>query len=316
MAVNTPKTAPFPIDATLTGIAIAYRNTNLIADMVLPRVPVQTKEFKWMNYDKAERFTLPNTLVGRKGRPTEVDFGANEDTSQTNDYGLDDVVPHDDIIQAAAAGNGYNPLGHATEALTDLILLDREVRAAKLLFSASSYITGQKETLSGTDRWSDYDNSSPKEQLLDALDVPLMRPNVLTLGQSVWTKLRQHPQLVSSILRNDGRSGTITRQQLADLLEIEEVIVGQGFVNIAKPGQTASMQRVWGNHASLMHRNRLANTQRGVTFGFTAQYQGRIAGQMPDPVNGLRGAVRVRAGESVKELVVAPDLGYFFENVI
>lgn len=316
MAVNTPKTAPFPIDATLTGIAIAYRNTGLIADMVLPRVPVQTKEFKWMNYDKAERFTLPNTLVGRKGRPTEVDFSANEDTSKTNDYGLDDVVPNDDIIQAAAAGNGYNPLGHATEALTDLILLDREVRAAKLLFSASSYITGQKETLSGTDRWSDYDNSSPKEQLLDALDVPLMRPNVLTLGQSVWTKLRQHPQLVSSILRNDGRSGTITRQQLADLLEIEEVIVGQGFVNIAKPGQTASMQRVWGNHASLMHRNRLANTQRGVTFGFTAQYQGRIAGQIAEPNSGLRGAVRVRAGESVKELVVAPDLGYFFENVI
>jgi hypothetical protein len=316
MAVNVPKTAPFPIDATLTGIAIAYRNTNLIADMVLPRVQVATKEFKWTRYDKDERFTVPNTLVGRKGRPTEVDFGATEDTSQTHDYGLDDIVPNDDIIQAAAAGNGYNPLGHATEALTDLILLDREVRTAGVIFSASSYVTGQKETLSGTDLWSDYDNSTPKEQLLDALDVPLMRPNVLTLGQSVWTKLRQHPQLVSSILRNDGRSGTITRQQLADLLEIEEVIVGQGFVNIAKPGQAASMQRVWGNHASLMHRNRLANTQRGVTFGFTAQYQGRIAGQMPDPVNGLRGAVRVRAGESVKELVVAPELGYFFENVI
>jgi hypothetical protein len=37
---------------------------------------------------------------------------------------------------------------------------------------------------------------------------------------------------------------------------------------------------------------------------------------MPEPKLGLRGGVRVRVGESVKELVIAKDLGYFFENAI
>ncbi|MEC7121105.1 MAG: phage capsid protein, partial [Pseudomonadota bacterium] len=233
-----------------------------------------------------------------------------------HDHGLDDLIPNDDIIQAAASGSNHSPVNHATEALTDLVLLGREKRVADAVFGAGSYASGFKETLSGTDQWDDYDNSNPREQMLDVLDLPLMRPNVLVLGQAVWTKLRQHPKLVSSVLGNSGQQGTITRQQLAELLEIEEVLVGQGWVNLAKPGQDPQMVRVWGKHASLIHRNRLATTQRGVTFGFTAQYQGRISGQIPEPKVGLRGAVRVRVGESVRELIVANELGYFFENAI
>lgn len=316
MAVNTPSVTPFPVDPTQTGITLAYRNQTLISDMVLPRVNVPTKEFKWNEYSKEERFTLPETLVGRKGMPNEVEFGFEEKTSAVRDHALDDVIPNDDIIQAAAGATNYNPVNHATEALTDLILLDRERRVANTVFGAASYASGFKDTLSGTDQWDDFDNSNPREQMLDALDVPLMRPNVLVLGQAVWTKLRQHPKLVSSVLGNSGQQGTITRQQLAELLEIEEVLVGQGWVNIAKPNQTPSLTRVWGKHASLIHRNRLANTQRGATFGFTAQYQSRIAGQMPDPKVGMRGGVRVRVGESVRELIVANELGYFFENAI
>lgn len=319
MANNTPVTAPFPINPVMTGIAIAYRNQALIADMVLPRVPVATKEFKWQKYAKSERYTLPETLVGRRGRPKQVEFGATEESSSVRDYGLDDPIPNDDITQAAAAGQGYSPVNHAVEGLTDLILLDREVRAAELIFNTANYDSSLQDTLSGGDQWSDYDNSDPVDQLLSALDAPIYRPNVLTLGQAVWTKLRKHPKVVAAVFANGGNAstgGVITREQLAAVLEIEEILVGQGWLNTAKKGQDVDMERVWGNHAALIYRNRLANTQRGITFGFTAQYQGRIAGQMPDSNIGLRGGVVVRVGESVRELIVAPDCGYFFENAI
>ena len=69
MATNTPNVAPFPINPVQTGITLAYKNLTLIADSVMPRVNVATKEFKYQKYDKAERFTVPNTLVGRKGAP-------------------------------------------------------------------------------------------------------------------------------------------------------------------------------------------------------------------------------------------------------
>lgn len=319
MANNTPKTTPFPVDPVMTGITIAYRNQSLIGDMILPRVQVGTKEFKWQKYAQEERYTVPETLVGRRGRPKQVEFGATEESSMVYDYGLDDPIPNDDITQAAAGGQGYSPVNHAVESMTDLILLDREIRVADMIFSPDSYASGFKETLSGTDQWSDFDNSDPVQQILDALDTPIMRPNVFTLGQAVWTTLRQHPKIVAAVNAMGGNAavgGVVTRQQLAAILEIEEVLVGQGWVNTAKKGQNPTISRVWGNHASLIYRNRLANTQRGITFGFTAQYQGRIAGQMPDMNIGLRGGVNVRVGESVRELIVAPDCGYFFENAI
>jgi len=94
-----------------------------------------------------------------------------------------------------------SPVNHATEALTDLILLRREKRVADLVFSNDSYNSGHKETRSGTDQWSDYTNSEPREQILEALDVPLQRPNIFVLGNDTWRLLRQHPQIVSSTFR-------------------------------------------------------------------------------------------------------------------
>jgi hypothetical protein len=312
MAVDTPHTAPFPVSAVLTGITLAYRNTNLIADNVLPRVPVGAREFKYWTYSREDRFTVPETLVGRKGMPNEVEFGATEEAGKVQDYGLDDVIPNDDISQAPA---GYDPKGHAVEAMTDLILLDREVRAANLLFNPNSYVASNVVTLSGSSQWSDA-SSDPLKALLSALDTPMMRPNVLVLGQAAWTILRQHPALVSAALANSGTKGTVTREQLASLLEVEEVVIGQGYFNTAKPGQPAQMTRVWGKHAALIYRNKLANSQRGATFGFTAQWGNRVAAEWAEPKWGLRGAVRVRAGESVRELVIAPDLGMLFQNVV
>lgn len=117
--------APFPIDPELTAIAIAYRNGRMISDEVLPRVPVGKQEFKFWKYDLAQGFTVPETLVGRKSKPNEVEFSATDETGSTEDHGLDAPVPQADIDNAPT---NYNPLGHATEQTTNLILLDREAR--------------------------------------------------------------------------------------------------------------------------------------------------------------------------------------------
>ncbi len=108
----------------------------------------------------------------------------------------------------------------------------------------------------------------------------------------------------------------MSRQALAQLFELEEVLVGEGWLNTAKKGQAATFARVWGKHCSLIYRDRLADANRGVTFGFTAEFGTRVAGSIPDPNIGLRGGQNVRVGESVKELVTANDLGYFVQNAV
>lgn len=307
---------PFPLDTRLTGISLAYTNKTLIADSVLPRVPVGGQTFKWLNFNKADRFTIPNTRIGRKGMPNEVEFSATETPGNVFDYGLDDVVPNDDIV---AAPQGYDPLGNATEGLTDLLLLDREVRVASLVFNPATYPVGNKVQNTAGAYW-DQDASNPVAQITDALNGMLMRPNVAVFSRKVYDALRRHPKVIAAVFPLGGNAaggGMANRQQLAELFELEEVLVGEGFVNTAKPGQAATIVRVWGNHAAFLHRNRLANTRSPqMTFGYTAQWQSRVAGRIEEPKVGLRGAVRVRVGESVNEIVCAADVGYLIQDAI
>lgn len=307
-------TRPFPINPKLTAIAIAYRNPDiaLIADQVLPLTPTD-QEFKYLKYDLAQGFTVPDTRVGRKSAPTEVEFAATEVQDKCIDYGLDDLVPNEDID---ADNQGVDPLGTAAMYLTNLVQLAREQRAAALVFNTNSFAAGNQATLSGTSQWSDQANSDPVAAIGDALDVPVMRPNIAVFGQVTWTKLRRHPKIVQAIMGTAQGAGMVSRQAFADFFELQDVYVGAGFANSAKKGQTASMARVWGKHAAFIYRDRAAGPQAGVTFGFTAKFGNKIAGNMDEPKIGLTGSQRVRVGERVKEVVCATDLGYWFQNAV
>lgn len=313
---------PFPIQQELTAIALAYRNEQFIADQVLPRTPVGSREFKWQQFNRDEMFTVPQTQVGRKGEPNEVQFSGTEVAGFVNDYGLDDVVPNDDISSAPA---GYDPIGRAVEGITELIQLDREIRTANLVFNQNTYPAANRTTLSGTSQWSDFANSDPYTAIMTAFDGMLMRPNVLVLGRAVWSRLRVHPRVTAALApSSNGNSASTnangrpaTTQALAELLEVDRIIVGQSWVNAAKPGQPASMQRVWGRHVAGLHINPAASIRgNAITFGMTAEWGSRVAGTLNEPKTGLRGAQRVRAGESVRELITASDTGFLWTNAV
>lgn len=305
--------APFPIQPELTAIALEYRNTEMIADNVMPRVPVAKQDFKYLKHTLADGFTIPDTKVGRRAQPNQVEFSATEASASTLDYALDDSVPNEDIANAPP---NYDPLGKATEYITNLLALDREQRVATATFTAGNYGSSNKVTLSGTSQWSDFTNSNPVDAILAALDVMVMRANIMVIGQAVWTKLRQHPKILNAIFGPGGQAGIATREQVASVLELEALYVGRAFVNSAKKGQTASLARAWGKHAALIYRDSLASASRGTTFAFTGQFGSRIAGSFEDKDIGMRGGQRVRVGESVVEVLTANDLGYLFTNAV
>ena len=313
---------PFPIQQELTAIALAYSNRSYIADLVLPRVPVGSREFKWLQFNRDEMFTVPETMVGRKGVPNEVQFGATEVAGFVKDYGLDDLVPNEDLSAAPA---GYDPLGRAVEGTSELIALDREKRVADLVFNTATYPAANRATLSGTSQWSDYTNSDPYSAIMAARDGMLMPFNTGVIGRLAWSKLRVHPKITAALAPSaTGNTGTsnaqgapATLQAVADLLELDQILVGESWINTAKPGQTASLSRVWGKHMALLHINPIASIRgNAISFGYTAEYGSRVSGSIPEPKVGLRGAQRVRVGESVNEIVAASDVGYYFQNIV
>jgi hypothetical protein len=310
---------PFQPAPQYTAIALAYSNREMIADQVLPRLTVNERSFKWDRHTKGDLFQVPSTLVGRKGSPNEVEFTAVEETASVSDYGLDDVVPFED--QAAANSKpGMDPLGKAVEGVTQLIMLDREVRAADVVFNAATYPSANKVQLSGNDQWNEYGqaDSDPVADILAAKEAALMPYNTAVMGEAVWFALRRHPKLLAAYFPvNASGGGILSLQQFQELFEFDRVLVGRAYKATSKPGQTLALSRVWGNHFAMMHQNPLAGLRgNGITFGATAEYGNRFAGTMDEPKVGLRGATRVRVGEMVKELITANDCGYLVQDAI
>jgi hypothetical protein len=314
-------TTSFPVNPELAAVAIGYKNReiDLIADLVMPRVSV-AKKFAYTKYTIQDAFTVPATRVGRKSDPTVVDFGGTLVNAECVDWGLDDLVPNDEIeafdAQVIAGFSLPNPLAKSVSLLTGLILLDREIRVANLVTTLATYLAAQRTTLAGATQWSDFTNSNPLDALLAALDIPVMRPNTVVMGQAVWTKLRQHPRLIQAANASAQTGGAITRQDLADLLEVRNVLIGSGFANTAAKGQTPTFSRVWGKHCALLYVSEDQANADQPTFGFTGQFGTRIAGTFEETQKGLRGGQRVRVGESVLEVVASQEAGYFFQNAV
>lgn len=317
---------PFVVDPVLTAIAIGYSNPahTLIADQVLPRVPVLQEQFKWTEYPLEEGFTYPETEVGRKGRVNQVEFSGTERDGSTTDHGLEAPVPNSDIrVAAAARAQGrstYDPEARAAEGVSNLLALAREARVAALVHNAANYAADRKIVLSGTSQLSDYANSDPISVIKTGLESTLVyRPNTMVMGQAVWSKLSSHPVLINTVRGNLTNKGILTPEEFVRIFAgegIKRVLVGEPYVNLAKKGQPASLARVWGKHVALLHIDPAANTDQGITWGMTAQFGNKIAGRIEDPDIGLEGGVQIRVGEKVRELVIARDVGYLIQNAV
>lgn len=317
---------PFPVHATLTAIAIGYRNAadSLIADQVMPRIPVMSEEYKWTEYPLDETFTVPNTLVGRRGRVERVEFSGVERAGRTRDYGLEDGIPISDINAAAAmrARNlgVFDPEARAAEGLTNLILLDREVRVAAVVQNPLNYAPSRRLVLSGSDQL-----SHPDSKIIDTVKnvcqaTLIHRPNTVVMSRDSWTSISSHPELVNAIRGNVTSKGIITPDEFVRLFSgegLKRLLIGEGFVNTARRGQPLALNRVWGKSIEFLYLDQnVRPEQGGVTWGFTAQYGTRIAGSWEDKNVGLEGGKVVRVGEKVEEQVVAKDVGFILQNAV
>lgn len=304
----------FPLDPVVMAIQKGYRNARMIADLVLPRIPVTKQKFGYLVYDKADDFSIPDNYVGRKGTPNKVEFKATRDTDECEGYGLDYDVPKDDIDNAS--GGKHDPIAQAAQGIANQNALSREKRVADLVFNASAYGAANKKTLAGTDQF-DHADSDAVELITVGLDACVMRPTHMAISRHGWSGLSRNPAILKSVNRNAGDAGIARRRDVADLFELEDIYVGDAWYNTAKKGKTASLSRLWGKHCLLFYKDEsTTSTESGITFGFTAEWGDPVGGKKWNDNIGLHGGYTVRGGEFLKEKIMANDIAYFFEDCV
>ena len=317
---------PFVVSPYYTGITLSVPPGKMIADLVLPRVPVGGREFKYQVINSGDFYILPDTQVGRKGIPNQVEFGATEEGSFVLDHGLQDLVPQADIDAARSNMHNWDPVAQATINTTRLVNKSREKRVADLIFNTASYTAANRLTLSGSDQWSD-PTSDPIDAILAKFDGMLIRPNKGIFGRLGWSKFRLNPKVTSRLgsalygntPTTNAAAPPASLQAVADLLELDEIFVGEDWVNTAKKGQTPVMTRVWGKHAAFIHQEPVVSTTEGIaTFGYTAEYGNRrtYTTPMAPGTLGVDGGQSVVVGESLREVLTAQDCGFLFSNII
>lgn len=301
---------PIPVDAELTGIAVAAPVPGMIAEEVAPSVQVGAEAYKWTEYPVEQGLTVPDTKVGRTSRVKRVEFGGVQRDGSVDDHGLEDVVPATD----ATANSAIDPRALASEQTSQLVTLARELRCRDLYYTADNYLPAKVTTYGDGEGWYDPDVNA-LEEIEAAKDAAIVDFNTLILGRDGWAALRKNPFMVKAARpANTSGEGRLSMDEVKDLLEIESIIVGKALVNAAKPGQAASLQRAWSSHASLAFIERVVKSTKVFTFASTFRLTGKETRPFFDNNVGLNGGEVIRVGERLKEQIVAKAAGHLFLN--
>lgn len=316
------------ISTPLTFMSIAYAQdqNEFVARRVFPVVPVDKQYDKFYIFDQADF----NRVQMKKRAPATESAEGVYRLSNSN-YACDVFALHKDIAdqERGNADDVFSLDSEASEFLTQQALIQEEVDfAAKYMVGSvwGTTITGVAAAPGAGQvlQWND-GASTPLEDIAagqDAVHVGTGRKaNKLVLGQQVWTQLKNHPDIVDRIKYGAGPSAParVQRDAIAQLLEIDEVLVMGGVKNTAAEGQTGSQSFIGGKTALLVHA--AARPARMTpSGGYTFAWRGYMGGTSPVAISRFRmdqlKADRVEIESAYVQQITGSALGYAFVSIV
>ena len=136
-------------------------------------------------------------------------------------------------------------------------------------------------------------------------------PNKGVLGAGLWRHLVKHPDLIDRIkgAATPGSPAILTKQAIAALFELEELLVGSAVKDTGPEGGTAVRAYVWGNSMLVAYVTRTPSIM-SPSAGYVFQWKPRAVARYREDQE-HQDVVEVT--ESFDEVLVATDAGYFIK---
>jgi hypothetical protein len=310
-----PEVQQVHVDAALTNVSVAFRNPEFIAEFVAPAVPVRKQSDRYYIYDTEREAMRPSADQRAPGAEAqEVNFALSTDSYFCADHALSSAIPDEERENADPV---IQPDIDRTEFLTDRILLNREIALEKTL---STFPGINESTVSPTDQWQN-ETSDPIAAIgaarLNIFNGCQRRANTVILPFSVFEAIRNHPTVLDRIKYTT--TGVITEELLAQLLDVDRVLVPRAVKNTATKGQTPSITPIWGKNAYVMYVPQRPGLKQ-VSLAYTFQWTGAAGGVAGTVVerwreNG-RKADMIRVQKYYDHKIVAAGAGYRLMGVI
>jgi hypothetical protein len=303
-------------DPILTNLALGYSNEAYVAERLLPTLPVGTQSGKHFIYDRARFRPSPTGGVRAQGANSEeVKLSLTAGLPYfCDDHAKKIFVTDEDVDNNVQTLT--DPFQDATEHVTDIQLIDREVEAASVLTDTS--IMTQNVTLSGSDQFNDSANSDPVSVVQTAKTAihaaTFQMPNRLLIGKQVIDALMNHPDFIERVKYS--QLGVLTSDLLARIFDVEEVIVASAGKNTSAYGQTDTMGYIWGKNMILAYVDPRPRA-KFLTLGLTYQWKSAIVERLRGTDEQDRRGTYVRRGDHYyDQKLVSASAGYLIKNAV
>ena len=327
------------VNRPLTNISIAFMQDQsmFVADRIFPMVPVLKQSDVF--------FTIPRGHFNRdemtERAPGTESRGANY-TFDTDDYRATVWALHK-MIDDQSRANYDSPLA-PDRTTTEFLTRKGLIRKEKLWtdsFMKTGVWTFEADGVSGagTDRENlDFTDAAMNnvQHFSEAMSEPIevmrvmvrsvqmrtgFKPNVLVLGPKVYDALIDHPDIIGR-LDNGQTTGLAmaNRQSLAQLFEVEEIVVLEAIYNSADEGATDAHKFFTEKDALLLYRPSspgLEVPSAGYTFAWTGFIGGGDRGmRMKRMRMETHESDRVEIQMAFVHKQIAADLGLFMNGIV
>lgn len=295
------------VDPVLTRLLWGYLPPAWTGAVLFPIVPVEKEAGKIPKFG-AEAFQIYNCKRPIRGTRARIDYEAASIPYLCEEYSLEVAVDEREVEEAI-----FDARRRAAFTSENAIAMQVEYLQATQACNPDNYAVGNKTELTGTDQWSDLDDSDPIDDVgaaIDAIQGTIGQiPNVLVMGPAVMKSLKNHPAIIERIKYSE--RAIVTEDLLAAIFGIQTVKVAAA----AYSSEAGTFTSVWGKNVIIAFVPPAAARDTGApAYAYTLRKTGR-------PV--VKRYVDQRANS---EIVYAEDLldakilsdvaGYLIENAV
>lgn len=228
------------IDQNLTQVALAYRPTGMIADLIAPIVIVDKETNVYPVFNQGEALAIHSTLRARNTQAQRITRSVSSGNYACKNYALAYDQPIEDRANMDAAYAYQLDVG-ATTAVVDGLMLDWDNRVLQLVGSATNVSTG---FLTGSS-WIGATNGDPVSQIWKMMEQvqgsTAFKPNSLLFGWKAWNYFRRNSNARNYILGLNNGGGAVTRRSAQEAFEVDRLLVATAFKNTANEAQATAL---------------------------------------------------------------------------
>jgi len=298
------------VDPVLTTFARGYENSAFIGEELFPFAPVEKEAGKIPQFGK-DNFKLYNTERAITADSNRMQIG----TNSTIDFVLTEHDIEVPVDYREKQEDIFDREKTATKASMDIIALKHEKICGDLAQNLNSYPSGNKVTLTSTDKWSDYVNSDPVKNVDNAKETIRGKtgkiPNTMILGAEAFKTLKNHPKLIAKIQYS--MKGILTIPILQEIFDIENIVVGKSVYST----DAGVLTDIWGDNAVLAYVPKVpTGSQNSVyepAFGYTLRKKGNPVTFKYNSSNGK--VLYVNTTDIYEVKIVGGEAGYLINDV-